>query len=203
MTILLTGFGPFKKYKINPSEKVALKLNDETLLGEKIISYVLPVSYRKVISQVPEIILKHKPRIYLGLGLAGGRPNITIERVAINIMDASSPDVDGYKPSDEKIFADGPAAYFSTLPIKAIVKKLRENGIPAMISNSAGTYVCNTLMYTALHAIAVNKLSTVAGFIHLPFLPEQVVDKQLPSLSLDIMLDSVRIALTTTLNHLE
>jgi len=199
LPILLTGFGPFKKYKVNPAEIVSLKLNREKILDEEIISYTLPVSYRKVIKKVQEIIMQHKPRVFIGLGLAGGRPNITLERVAINIMDTTSPDIDGYKPSDEKIFQDGPAAYFSTLPIKQIVNELRNNGIPAMISNSAGTYVCNTLIYTALYTIAKNKLETLAGFMHLPYLPEQVLDKSQPSMSLDIMLKAVKIAFEVAL----
>lgn len=201
MTLILTGFGPFKSYKVNPAEKVSSKLNGCRVLDEEIVSYALPVSYKVVIKKVKEIIMLHKPSVFIGLGLAGGRPNITLERVAINIMDATSPDIDGYKPSDERIFLDGPAAYFSTLPIKQIVKELRSNGIPAMVSNSAGTYVCNTLMYTALHIIARNNLDTLAGFIHLPYLPEQVVDKQQPSMSLDMMLRAVKIAFEISLRN--
>lgn len=203
MTVVLTGFGKFKKHKVNPSEIIAMKLNHDTVLGEEIVSYSIPVSYRKVIKTIPEIILNHEPIVFIGMGLAGGRPNITLERVAINVMDTESPDVDGFAPSDQRIFDDGENAYFSTLPLKKLIKKLRENRIPAMISNSAGTYVCNTLMYTSLYTISKHGLSTLAGFIHLPFLPEQVLDKQQPSMSLDMMIKAIRLVIEETLLSLD
>ncbi len=169
----------------------------------KIIGYSLPVSFKKVIEKVPQIIQNHKPKIFIGLGLAGGRPSISIERVAINIMDSASPDIDGFKPDDKEIINDGPVAYFSTLPIKRILKSLHAAKIPAIISNSAETYVCNALMYIALHTIASNNLPTLGGFIHLPFLPEQVLDKQQPSMSLDLMLRAVNLVIEETLNSLK
>jgi len=201
MKALILGFGPFKKHKINPAGIIAQELNGEHINNISIIGYELPVSFRKVISNVPLLVRESKADVILGLGLAGGRPNITIERVAINIMDTDKPDIDDYTPTDEKIVESGPAAYFSTLPIKKILAEMRKNGIPAMVSNSAGTYVCNTLMYMILHTITLEKLHAIGGFFHLPFLPEQVLDKPQPSMSKDLIKKAIRIAIKTCLSE--
>ena len=129
------------------------------------------------------------------IGQAGGRAQVTPERVAINISDASIDDNEGNRPSDEPIESGAPTAYFSSLPIKKIVEKLKDEGIPAAVSNSAGTFVCNHLMYGVLNHIEKNGLETVAGFIHIPYLPEQVENKEnMPSLPLDVSVKAVEIA---------
>ncbi|MHA1616416.1 MAG: pyroglutamyl-peptidase I [Candidatus Njordarchaeales archaeon] len=200
MRVLITGFEPFGKYKVNPSWEVAKTLNGLEIAGAEIVAEKLPVAFKKVIHLIPELLRNHDPSIIISLGLASGRPVITVERVAINVMDTEKPDNEGYKPEDEPIFQDGPAAYFATIPIKRIVKRLREEGIPAMISNSAGTYLCNTVMYTFLYYIDKMGMNARAGFIHLPFLPKQVVDKPQPSMAFEMMVKGVRIAIEESIN---
>ncbi|KPU63510.1 pyrrolidone-carboxylate peptidase [Thermococcus sp. EP1] len=194
MRVLITGFEPFGGEKINPSWE-AVKDLPEKIDGVKVLKKELPVSFKGVKEKLPQIINKTMPDIVILTGQAGGRTNITIERVAINIMDSKKEDNDGYKPEDEPIFKEAPAAYFSTLPIKRIVKALRNNKIPATISNSAGTYVCNTAMYVALHHIAINNLNIKAGFIHVPYIPEQVLEKPQPSMSLEMIRRALEIAI--------
>ena len=198
MKVLVTGFEPFGEEKVNPSWE-AVKMLPDVVGDAEIVKYQLPVSFKKVRELLPEIISKEKPEVIILTGQAGGRVNITVERVAINVMDSTKEDNDGYKPEDEPIFEDAPAAYFSTLPIKRIVRALRENKIPAMVSNTAGTYVCNTAMFTALHYVATNDLNAKAGFIHVPYIPEQVLEKNAPSMPLEMIKRAIEIAIVKTL----
>ncbi|MGQ4894544.1 MAG: pyroglutamyl-peptidase I [Candidatus Njordarchaeia archaeon] len=193
--IVITGFEPFGKYKINPAWELASRIDGLQIQKHQIRAIKMPVSFKKIIKMVPEIILKYKPTIFLGLGLAAGRIGLTIERVAINIMDSREPDNDGYQPIDEAIISDAPAAYFSNMPIKKIIKKLRLEGIPIAVSNSAGTHACNTLMFVALHTIKKKGIDAYAGFIHLPLLPEQDIKAKTPTMSLDIMIKGIKQAL--------
>lgn len=144
---------------------------------------------------LPRLIVKERPDAVILTGQAGGRPNITVERVAINVMDSTMPDNEGYKPEDEPVFEGAPAAYFATIPVKAIVKALREAKIPAAVSNTAGTYVCNAAMFTALHTIEVSGMTTKAGFIHVPFSHEQALDKPRPSMALETIRKGLEIAI--------
>ncbi|AHF81247.1 pyroglutamyl-peptidase I [Thermococcus paralvinellae] len=194
MKVLVTGFEPFGGEKVNPSWE-AVKMLPDVIGNAEIVKYQLPVSFKKVRELLPDIISKEKPEVIILTGQAGGRVNITVERVAINVMDSTKEDNDGYKPEDEPIFEDAPVAYFSTLPIKRIIKALRENRIPAMVSNTAGTYVCNTAMFTALHYVAINKLNAKAGFIHVPYIPEQVLEKNAPSMPLEMIKRAIEIAI--------
>jgi pyroglutamyl-peptidase len=194
MKVLVTGFEPFGGEKINPSWE-AVKELPEKIGNAEIIKHQLPVSFKGVREKLPKIIEDVRPDVVVLTGQAGGRVNITVERVAINVMDARMEDNEGYKPEDEPIFEDAPAAYFATIPVKRIVNALRENKIPAMVSNSAGTYVCNTAMYTALHYIAINGLEAKAGFIHVPYIPEQVLEKPQPSMSLEMIRKAIEIAI--------
>ncbi|NJE26848.1 pyroglutamyl-peptidase I [Thermococcus sp. MV5] len=194
MRVLITGFEPFGGEKVNPSWE-SVKDLPEKINGVEILKKELPVSFKGIKEKLPQIINKTMPDIVILTGQAGGRTNITIERVAINIMESKKEDNEGYKPEDEPIFKEAPAAYFSTLPIKRIVKALRNNKIPAAISNSAGTYVCNTAMYVALHHISINNLNTKAGFIHVPYIPEQVLEKPQPSMSLEMIRKALEITI--------
>jgi len=194
MKVLVTGFEPFGGEKINPSWE-AVKELPEKIGNAEIIKHQLPVSFKGVKEKLPKIIEDVRPDVVVLTGQAGGRVNITVERVAINVMDARMEDNEGYKPEDEPIFEDAPAAYFATIPVKRIVNALRENKIPAMVSNSAGTYVCNTAMYTALHYIATNGLEAKVGFIHVPYIPEQVLEKPQPSMSLEMIRKAIEIAI--------
>ncbi|HHI00138.1 MAG TPA: pyroglutamyl-peptidase I [Thermococcus litoralis] len=194
MRVLVTGFEPFGGEKINPSWE-AVKELPKKIEGAEIVKHQLPVSFKRVREKLPALIDDVKPDVVILTGQAGGRVNITVERVAINIMDARMEDNEGYKPEDEPIFENAPAAYFATIPVKRVVKALRENKIPAMVSNTAGTYVCNTAMYTALHHISSNGLKAKAGFIHVPYIPEQVLEKPQPSVSLEIIREAIEIAI--------
>lgn len=184
MKLLLTAFSPFGGEKINPSLE-AVKLVKDKILETDIIKLEVPTVFGKSIKIVAEAIEKEKPDYVLCIGQAGGRYGITPERVAINIDDARIPDNEGKQPIDRLIFADGEAAYFSNLPVKAMVEEIRKEGLPASLSNSAGTYVCNHLMYGVLYTLSKKYKGVKGGFIHVPFIPEQTVDKtDKPSMSL-------------------
>ncbi|WP_297551954.1 pyroglutamyl-peptidase I [Thermococcus sp.] len=194
MKVLVTGFEPFGGEEINPSWEAVKALPDE-LNGATLLKVRLPVSFKRVREILPRLIAREKPDIVLLTGQAGGRPNVTVERVAINVMDSTMPDNDGFKPEDEPVFEGAPDAYFATIPIKAVVKALRKAGIPAGVSNTAGTYVCNTAMFTALHTIAVSGMETRAGFIHVPFSHEQALEKPRPSMAQETINEAIRKAL--------
>ena len=184
MKLLLTAFSPFGGEKINPSLE-AVKLVKDKILETDIIKLEVPTVFGKSIKIVADAIEKEKPDYVLCIGQAGGRYGITPERVAINIDDARIPDNEGNQPIDKPIFADGESAYFSNLPVKAMVEEIRKEGLPANLSNSAGTYVCNHLMYGVLYTLSKKYKGVKGGFIHVPFIPEQTVDKpDKPSMSL-------------------
>lgn len=185
--ILLTGFEPFAGETINPSLEVVKRLEEETWGNIEINLVQLPVVFGESVERVKAAIAEFEPDIVIAIGQAGGRSAISIERVAINIDDASITDNAGNQPIDQTIRSESPAAYFSTLPIKKMMKAGQDAGVPTIISNSAGTYVCNHLMYGILDILTgSNKLG---GFIHIPYLPEQVVSKpNQPSMSLEMLL---------------
>jgi len=181
--ILVTSFEPFDGETLNPSQLAVADLPD-VIDGVKIIKQVIPVVFGKSIDVLYGILKSENPDAVICVGQAGGRASIAVERVAINIDDARIPDNSGFAPIDEPVFADAPTAYFSTLPIKAMVQDCNEAGIPASISNTAGTFVCNHLMYAACHYSAIYDPKMKAGFVHIPYIPEQTVDKQtMPSMS--------------------
>lgn len=184
MKLLLTAFSPFGGEKINPSLE-AVKLVKDKMLETDIIKLEVPTVFGKSIEIVADAIEKERPDYVLCIGQAGGRYGITPERVAINIDDARIPDNEGNQPIDIPIFADGEPAYFSNLPVKSMVEEIRKEGLPASLSNSAGTYVCNHLMYGVLYTLSKKYKVVKGGFIHVPFIPEQTVDKpDKPSMSL-------------------
>jgi len=185
MRILFTGFEPFDGESINPSFE-AVKLLPDNVNGCEIIKLELPCVFHESINKLEAAIRTHKPSVVLCIGQAGGRFGITPERVAINLDDARIPDNAGNQLVDTPIFTDGENAYFATVPIKAMVEAMRKAGIPAAVSNTAGTYVCNHIMYGLLHKLAtVPEFKGIrGGFIHVPFATEQVVNKpDKPSLS--------------------
>lgn len=200
MKILITGFDAFGGEKINPASLILDKLGDE-IDGNKVEKLIIPTAFFKVADIIERKIVDLRPDIVISIGQAGGRSDITVERVAINIADASIADNDGKKPIDEKIRRDGENAYFSTLPIKAIVENLRAEEIPASVSNSAGTFVCNFVMYNDLYFASKYK-NISAGFIHVPYLPAQVIDKKgMASMSLDEMVRAVEIIIKTSADY--
>ena len=185
MKILITGFDPFGGENINPALEAVKKLPD-TILDQEIIKIEIPTVFRKSLEKIEENIQKHNPDVVISIGQAGGRFGITPERVAINIDDARIKDNDGNQPIDISIYEDGEAAYFSSLPIKAMVKEMNDNGIPASVSNTAGTFVCNHVMYGVLYLIDKKYPNIRGGFIHVPYIPSQVTTKpNTPSMSID------------------
>ncbi|MDO7975902.1 pyroglutamyl-peptidase I [Oceanotoga sp. DSM 15011] len=177
MKVLITGFDPFGGEKINPAYEAVKRLPDE-IENSEIIKIEIPTVFKKSYQKLEENIKIHNPDIVICIGQAGGRFEITPERVAINIDDARIKDNEGNQPIDQKIFEDGDSAYFSTLPIKAMVKEIKLQNIPASISNTAGTFVCNHIMYSLLYLINKKYPNIKGGFIHVPFINEQIIDKR-------------------------
>ena len=195
MKILLTAFTPFDGESINPALE-AMKLLPDKIGQLEVLKLEVPTVFGKSARLVLETMEQEKPDYVLSIGQAGGRAEITPERIAINIDDAGIPDNEGNQPTDRPIYPDGENAYFSTLPVKAIVEAIKREGIPASISNSAGTYVCNHLMYSVLYSIKKNALPIKAGFIHVPYIPEQTVNKKdKASLSLEEIVRGLEAAL--------
>lgn len=185
MKILFTGFEPFGGESLNPAWEAVSRLPDR-VGGAQLIKLRLPVEFQSVGRLVQAELDEARPDAVVCVGQAGGRRGISIERVAINLDDTSAPDNAGYAPSDQTIRRGAPAAYFATLPIKALLHQLTELGIPAQISNSAGTYVCNHLMYCVLDYFSVRMMDNRAGFIHVPYIPAQCQDKpDAPRMELD------------------
>ncbi|GAA2087517.1 pyroglutamyl-peptidase I [Streptomyces albiaxialis] len=175
--VLLTGFEPFEGYGDNPSWTAAERLAAEPPKGLEVSAVRLSCVYRRSLEELRTAVAEHRPSLVLALGQAGGRPDLTVERVAINVDDARIPDNAGQEPIDEPIVPDGPAAYFSTLPVKACVAASRAAGIPASVSQSAGTFVCNHVFYGLAHLLATEHPDVRGGFVHVPFAPHQVVER--------------------------
>ena len=176
MKILVTGFDPFGGEKVNPALE-AVKSLPSVIHGAEIRWVEIPTVFYQSAEVLEAEIVRYQPDVVLCIGQAGGRAGLTPERVAINQDDARIPDNQGNQPIDTPIRLDGEAAYFSTLPIKAMVQAIKEVGLPATVSNTAGTFVCNHLMYQALY-LADKKFSHMrAGFMHIPYMTEQVVNK--------------------------
>lgn len=198
--VLLTGFEPFGGEAINPSEEIAREINDATIARHRVVGALLPCVFGASIKELKRQIKIHEPEIVICLGQAGGRAEITPERVAINLDDARIADNAGQQPIDKPVAKDGPAAYFSTLPIKAIVHELRKRDIPALVSQTAGTFVCNHVFYGLMHELALHREGVRGGFIHVPYLPEQATAGQ-PSVPFEMMTHAVRIAIETAVNY--
>ena len=198
MKIIVTGFDPFGGEKINPSIKCVKTLPE--IEGVELFRVELPTVFKESAIRLNEVINDVKPDAVLCVGQAGGRPGITMERIAINVDDARIPDNRSQQPIDEVIQRDGEAAYFTTLPIKRIVNAIRKVGIPAEVSNTAGTFVCNHIMYQALFASTKADKPFKAGFMHIPFIPEQTTEK--PSLPLEESTKALQIAIETIRDYL-
>ena len=198
MKIIVTGFDPFGGETINPSIECVKALPE--IEGVELIRLELPTVFKESAKRLNEVINDVKPDAVLSVGQAGGRPGITMERIAINVDDARIPDNISQQPIDETIQTEGEAAYFTTLPIKRIVKAIREAGISAEVSNSAGTFVCNHIMYQSLFAATKADKPFKAGFMHIPFIPEQTTDK--PSLPLEESTKALQIAIETILDYI-
>ena len=176
MKILLTGFDPFDREKVNPAFE-AVKLLPDTIAGAQIVKLEVPTQFVRAGEVLEAAMAEHKPDVVICVGQAGGRTAITPEKVAINLMDGRIPDNAGYQPIDTPVVPDGPAAFFSTLPVKAIAARIQSDGLPAAVSNTAGTYVCNSLLYTLLHTAALEYPGLRGGFLHVPYAAEQLSGK--------------------------
>lgn len=190
MKILITGFDPFGGEALNPSYEAVRRL-PESVAGTEIVRLEIPTVFSQCGQAAEAGILAHRPDAVLCVGQAGGQAHIAVERVGINLIDARIPDNAGAMPVDEPVLPDGPAAYFSTLPVKAMVRLISDCGIPCRLSYSAGTYVCNCLLYQILHMAAVRYPHIRAGFLHVPFsdqqtaaMPEGTPSLPLPTITL-------------------
>lgn len=196
--ILLTGFEPFGGERINPSWELARALDDQQIGAARVVARCLPCVFGAALTSLEQALQEIQPVLVLALGQAGGRAELSLERVAINVIDARIADNAGHQPIDEPVVAGAAAAYFSTLPIKAMVAGLRAAGLPAGISQTAGTFVCNQVFYGLQHQLSGG--SVRSGFMHIPLLPEQAA--HLPgqaSMALSTMVEGVRLALALAL----
>ena len=191
MPILITAFSPFGGDALNASQEI-LNALPETLGGVRLEKRLLPVSFRSAPRLALEAAGRLHPEAIVCLGQAAGRDAVTPERVAVNLMDAAIPDNDGFQPVDEPVIPNAPAAYFSTLPVKAMVEAMQRVGVPARLSDTAGTYVCNALMYAILHQTK----DVPCGFIHVPYLTGQGAGET-PSLSKECVLRGITACLQT------
>ncbi|MED3387084.1 pyroglutamyl-peptidase I [Bacillus subtilis] len=199
--VLITAFDPFDKETVNPSWEAAKRLNGFETEEAIITPEQIPTVFRSALDTLRQAIQKHQPDIVICVGQAGGRMQITPERVAINLADARIPDNEGHQPIDEEISPDGPAAYWTGLPVKRMTAKMKEHGIPAAVSYTAGTFVCNYLFYGLMDHISRTSPHIRGGFIHIPYIPEQTIDKTAPSLSLDMIVRALRIAAVTAAQY--
>ena len=193
MKILVTGFTPFGGEQINPSWEAVKRLPDR--IGEAaLIKREIPTEFDASGAVLRGLLEQLRPNAVLCVGQYGGANCIRVERVAVNLRNARIADNAGRQPADEPVVLGGPDAYFATVPTRGIVDALREQGVPAQLSYSAGTFVCNNLLYCALHESAQSYPTLRCGFIHVPFLPEQTRDGSAPSMSLELMVKALEIA---------
>lgn len=196
-TVLLTGFAPFGGESINPSWQAVRALEGATIEGHRVAVAELPCEFDASLPALWRAIRRHEPHVAIAVGLAGGRDGISLERVAINVIDARIPDNAGMQPVDVPVLRNGAAAFFSTLPIKAALIELQRAGIPAHVSQTAGTYVCNQVFYALMHVLRRRKIR--AGFVHVPWLPEQATAHGQPGMPLEQITTALEIILRTAL----
>ncbi len=195
MKVLITGFDAFGGEPVNPAEE-AVKMVNNKIAGAEVIKVIIPTVQNKSVKAIENAIEQHNPDIVISVGQAGGRFDITPERVAINLDDYRIKDNEGNQPIDAVIQPDGQPAYFSNLPVKAMVKHMSENGIPATLSNTAGTFVCNHVMYGILYMIDKKYPNIKGGFIHIPYMTSQVMDKKnTPFMSLNDIVKGLELAI--------
>lgn len=195
-TVLLTGFEPFGGSRINPSIEACRPLDKKLFNSLKVHVREIPLFYSTIRPILINAIEEFEPSIILCTGQSGS-VTINIERIAINVADARIPYNCGTQPVDQTIVLDGPAGYFSTLPLRKILEALKKSNIPANLSNSAGTFGCNHIFYELMHYVAQNNLNIPAGFIHVPSLPEQVIGKNQPSMDLRLIIEALNVVIDT------
>lgn len=201
MKILVTGFDPFGGEKVNPAIEAVKQLPD-TIAGAEVIKLEIPTVVYKSLDKIDMAIEENDPDFILSIGQAGGRPDITVERVGINCNDCRIPDNEGNQPVDEPVYQDGPDAYFSLLPIKAIVADIQAAGIPASVSDTAGTFICNHVLYGVRYICEHKYPGKKSGFIHIPYMTSQAVGKRnVPSMSLDEIVKALTVAVEAIVTY--
>jgi pyroglutamyl-peptidase len=195
--LLLTGFEPFGGDTVNPSWEVARALDGERMGGARVVAVQLPCVFGLALDTLEAALAQHRPRLVLSLGLAANRQALSLERVGINVDDARIPDNAGAQPVDVPAVPGAPAAYFATLPIKAIVAALQQEGLPAEVSQTAGTFVCNHVLFGLMHLLR-RRRGVRGGFMHVPLLPEQAARAGLPGLALADQVRGARLALAVS-----
>lgn len=203
-TVLLTGFDPFGGEVRNPSWEAVRGLRGARIAGHAVEVARIPTSFARCAAALARAVARHRPALVLCTGLALGRAAVSLERVAINCIDARIADNDGEQPVDRPVVPGAPAAYFAPLPLKAMLAAIRARGVPAEVSNSAGTFVCNALAFHLAHGIATRWPGLRGGFIHLPAAPFQVADRPgMPSMARETMADALRAAVAAALAHVD
>ncbi|WP_274362294.1 pyroglutamyl-peptidase I [Paenibacillus thermotolerans] len=211
MKMLVTGFEPFGEHAVNPTEELVRSIKteaNEPLKEMEIVTAVLPVVFDECVEKLIEIIEETKPDAVLCCGLAAGRSAVTVERIGINIKDVGDgqarKDNSGQAPTAEKIVPGGPDGLFATIPVESIVRRMQQEGIPASVSNTAGTYICNNTLYGLLHAAKERNWPIRGGFIHFPATPVMAAQKPaLPSMSIDTMKRALTTAILATAEALQ
>ncbi|MGR4876289.1 pyroglutamyl-peptidase I [Pseudoxanthomonas sp. LARHCG66] len=199
-TVLLTGFQPFGGEQVNPSWQAVSALHGTRIAGHRVVARELPVAFGASLKALRAALRDMRPALVICVGQAGGRAQLSLERVAINIDDARIPDNTGQQPVDVPVVAEGPAAYFSTLPVKAMRHALNAAGFPAEVSQTAGTYVCNHVFYGLMHALRRQRIVR-AGFIHIPYSPAQAsMHPGTPSVAVETVTEALRLAVKVALN---
>lgn len=198
-TVLLTGFQPFGGELVNPSWQAVSALHGARIAGHRVVADELPVAFGASLKALRAALRDVRPSLVICVGQAGGRAQLSLERVAINIDDARIPDNAGQQPVDLPVVEGGPAAYFSTLPIKALREALCDAGFPAEVSQTAGTYVCNHVFYGLMHALRRQR-TVRAGFIHIPYSPAQAsMHPGAPSVAVETVTEALRLAVRVAL----
>lgn len=202
--ILLTGFEPFAGESVNPSWEAARRLDGWDCRGHRVAARRMPCVFGAALLTLEAAVAETDPAVILSVGQAQSRADVSVERVAVNLDDARIPDNAGNQPLDEPVIAGGPAAYFASLPVKAIVAAVRAAGLPASLSQTAGSFVCNHLFYGACHLRATRRPDLRVGFLHIPLSPDQAARHPgSPSMSLDSVVAALRIVLETSVTTRE
>ncbi|MCM3112466.1 pyroglutamyl-peptidase I [Lederbergia lenta] len=201
--VLITGFDPFGDDNVNPALEAVKQLDGMVIENIDIVAQEVPTVFHDSIKVMIHTIETYQPDVVICVGQAGGRTQVTPERIAINIDDARIPDNQKNQPIDEPIYEEGPAAYWTTLPVKRMVHQMRKAGVPAAVSNTAGTFVCNHLFYGLMHYIENSASHIRGGFIHIPYIPEQTVENGAPSLNLADIIRGLKIAAVIAANEKE
>jgi pyroglutamyl-peptidase len=198
MTVVVQGFGPFRTHKVNPSEVLVRELAQQDRDG--VVTEVLPTSRERVLAAVPELVARHRPSVWLGVGLAASRATLTVEAVAINLADwgPDAADVDGAHVVREPVIAGGPAAHLTNLPVGEILDAWHAAGLPGHLSLSADSYVCNLSFYVAAQTVVDLGLSCRVGFVHVPLMPEMVKSPAQPSMARSLQREGLDLALSAS-----